>query len=99
MALPDGTRLVGRGGSIAAWAVYVVLSPLVLVFNVVSLVGGYGGPDWYLPSRTAWRAKDGAVPGLAALRFNGLTGKYRVRTSRLDPRLAYAQAVLHDWYN
>lgn len=74
-----------------------MLSPLVLVFNVASLVGGYGGPDWYLPTRTAWRSRDGNAPELAPLKFYGLTDKYRVRTGRLDVRVAYAQAVLHDW--
>lgn len=93
MALPDGTRLVGRGGTIGAWILYVVLSPLVLIYNVAGLVGGYGGPDWHLPTRTAWRSG----PGPAPLKFYGMTDKYKVRTGQLDLRVAYAQAVLHEW--
>ncbi|WP_229859800.1 hypothetical protein [Streptomyces poonensis] len=96
MELPDGTRLVGRGGTIGAWALYVVLSPLTLIYNVASLVGGYG-LDWHLPTRTAWRTEGGPGAGRAPLRFYGITDKYKVRTARLDPRVAYAQAVLHYW--
>jgi hypothetical protein len=94
LELPDGTRLVGRPGTVAAWAVYVVLSPLTLLYNAASLIGGYG-IDWHLPSRTVWRA--GGGPGPAPLKFYGITDKYKVRPDRLDPRVAYAQAVLHFW--
>ncbi|MGW6907678.1 hypothetical protein [Streptomyces sp. NPDC054940] len=92
--LPDGTKLVGRGGTISAWILYVVLSPLLLIYNVASLLGGYG-LDGHLPTRTAWRASGafGPVP----LKFYGMTDKYTVRTARLDTRVAYAQAVLHTW--
>jgi hypothetical protein len=96
MVLADGTRLAGRGGTMAAWALYVVLSPLLLLYNVAGLVGGYGGPDWFLPARTAWRRRGGLGLGRAPLKFYGTTDKYKVRTERLDPRVAYAQAVLHD---
>lgn len=92
--LPDGTKLVGRGGTISAWAVYVVLSPLLLVYNVASFLGGYG-LDGLLPTRTAWRTS-GAL-GPAPLKFYGITDKYKVRTAHLDVRVAYAQAVLHTW--
>lgn len=92
--LPDGTKLVGRGGTIGAWVVYVLLSPLLLIYNAGSFVGGYG-LDGYLPTRTAWRTS-GAL-GPAPLKFYGMTDKYKVRTTRLDTRVAYAQAVLHTW--
>ncbi|PLW67744.1 hypothetical protein GQS52_18790 [Streptomyces sp. SCUT-3] len=97
MELPDGTRLVGIGGTVGSWVLYAVLSPLLLVYNVGSFVGGYGGPDWFLPTRTAWRTRDGLGLGRAPLKFYGLTDKYKVRTARLDARVAYVQAVLHDW--
>jgi hypothetical protein len=94
LELPDGTRLVGRVGTVPAWALYVVLSPLALLYNVASLVGGYG-IDWHLPSRTVWRSGGGFGP--APLKFYGITDKYKLRPSQLDPRVAYAQAVLHFW--
>lgn len=72
----------------------MVLSPRLLVYNVASLVGGYGGPDWFLPTRTAWRTKGSSGLGFAALKFYGRADRYKVRSKRLDPRLAYAQAVL-----
>lgn len=94
MELADGTRLVGRRGTVPAWLLYVVLSPLALLYNVASLVGGYG-IDWHLPTRTAWRSAGGFGP--APLKFYGITDKYKLRTPGLDPRLAYAQAVVHFW--
>lgn len=97
MELPDGTSLVGRRGTVSAWVLYVLLSPLMLVYNVAGLVGGYGRPDWHLPSRTAWRTKGGLGLGLAPLKFYGMTDKYKIRTARLDMRVVYAQAVLHEW--
>lgn len=89
MELPDGTRLVGRGGTIPSWVVYVVLSPLLLIYNVLGLLGGYGRPDWFLPARIAWRTRGGL--GLASLKFYGTTDRYKARMEGLDPRLAYAQ--------
>lgn len=94
LELPDGTRLVGRVGTLPAWAVYVVLSPLTLLYNAASLIGGYG-IDWHLPSRTVWRSGGGLGP--APLKFYGITDKYKLRSGGLDPRVAYAQAVLHFW--
>lgn len=94
MELPDGTRLVGRRGTVWAWLLYVVLSPLAVLYNAASLVGGYG-IDWHLPTRTAWRPAGGFGP--APLKFYGITDKYKLRTPGLDPRLAYAQAVVHFW--
>lgn len=92
LELPDGTRLVGKAGTLLGWAAYVVLSPLTLLYNAASLIGGYG-VDWHLPSRTVWRSGSGPAP----LKFSGITDKYRLRSSALDPRVAYAQAVLHFW--
>ncbi|CAL9403850.1 hypothetical protein SUDANB6_01512 [Streptomyces sp. enrichment culture] len=94
--LPDGTRLVGRGGTATSWVLYVVVSPLLLVYNVASLLGGYGGPEWHLPTRTAWRRKVGLGLGRALVKFSGMRDKYKIRTKHLDTRVAYAQAVLHD---
>ena len=40
------------------------------------------------------------IPGLLAipqLKFYGITDNYKLRTPGLDPRLAYAQAVVHFW--
>jgi hypothetical protein len=67
----------------------------LLIYNLASLVGGYGGLDGFLPTRTAWRTS-GAL-GPAPLKFYGMTDKYKVRATRLDTRVAYAQAVLHTW--
>ncbi|MFJ9178764.1 hypothetical protein [Streptomyces sp. NPDC102360] len=97
MELPDGASLVGRRGTVSAWILYLLLSPLLLIYNVAGLVGGYGRPDWHLPSRTAWRTKGGLGLGLAPLKFYGMSDKYKVRTARLDMRVVYAQAVLHEW--
>lgn len=99
MELPDGARLVGRSGTVTSWVVYVALSPLLLVYAVGHLLGGYGKPDWFLPTRTAWRAKASSGLRFAALKFYGPTDKYKIRSKRLDPRLAYAQAVLHDSFS
>ncbi|MFE6889787.1 hypothetical protein [Streptomyces sp. NPDC057694] len=97
MSRGDGTTLTGRRGTVSAWILYVLLSPLLPVYNLTSLVGGYGGPDWHLPSRTAWRPKGGLGLGLAPVKFYGMTDKYKVRSARLDLRVVYAQGVLHEW--
>ncbi|WP_353945079.1 hypothetical protein ABII15_28295 [Streptomyces sp. HUAS MG91] len=96
MSFPDGTTLTGRRGTVSAWILYVVLSPLLLIYNIAGLVGGYGRPDWHLPSRTAWRPGGGPGLGLAPVKFSGMTDKYKVRTDRLDMRVVFAQAVLHE---
>ncbi|WP_234021701.1 hypothetical protein [Streptomyces sp. 351MFTsu5.1] len=92
LELPDGTHLIGRVGTVPGWFVYVLLSPLTLLYTAASLIGGYG-VDWHLPSRTVWRSGSGPAP----LTFSGITDKYELRPSALDPRVAYAQAVLHFW--
>lgn len=94
--LPGGGRLSGRAGTGVSWMVFVLLSPLWLVVNLaVALHDGTIDLYWSLPRRTAWRRSRGPVPGLSAMKFYGLTDRYKVRTNRLDIRIAYAQAVLH----
>lgn len=98
IALPDGTRLAGRRGTVTTWAVYVALFPLLLAYNVLSFIGRYGGPEWMLPRRIAWRAKSRHGTGFVPLKFYGTTSKFKVRLKRMDIRVAYAQATLHDWF-
>ncbi len=95
--LPRGDRLSGRVGTIPSWIMFALLSPLWLVVNLMLAVsqGGLDDMYWSLPKRTAWRPRPGGTSGLSPLKFYGLTERYKVRTHRLDLRVAYAQAVLH----
>ncbi|WP_437015487.1 hypothetical protein [Streptomyces sp. enrichment culture] len=93
--LPGGERLLGRSGTITSWVVFVLLSPLWLLFNLLWAAGGTGDTGWSLPVRTAWRRSRSNAPGLSPLKYYGLTERYKVRTGRLDVRVAHAQAVLH----
>lgn len=90
--LPDGPVFTGHGGTATSWVVFVVLSPLWLVVNLLWAAGGSGDAAWSLPVRTAWRRRPGSP---APLKYHGMTGRYRVRTDRLDVRVGYAQAVVH----
>ncbi|MFB7291949.1 hypothetical protein [Actinacidiphila glaucinigra] len=90
--LPGDRVLAGHGGTLTSWVVFLLLSPLWLVLNLFWAVGGTGDSAWSLPVRTAWRQGVGSP---AALKYHGMSERYKVRTDRLDVRLAYAQAVVH----
>ncbi|MCZ2524851.1 hypothetical protein [Streptomyces sp. HB2AG] len=91
----DGLRLVGREGTVASWAWFVLLSPLWLAINLAWMVGNNGEGVWSLPSRTAWRVQPDRGFRLSAMKYSGISGRYKVRTSALDLGTACAQAVLH----
>ncbi|MEE6263420.1 hypothetical protein [Plantactinospora sonchi] len=93
------TTFTGRVGSWYTWLAYVVFAPLWVPFLVIiglySAVTGTGGDDMVPdgPTRTRWRA-----PGHGtALEYRGLNKVFHLAPRRLDHRVAYAQAVLHDW--
>ncbi|MFI0512948.1 hypothetical protein ACH3Y9_21615 [Streptomyces sp. WSLK1-5] len=102
-----GESLSGEVGTRKAWAVFVLISPLYFVCWAVMaaqgaiwlLLGEKGEAKkeaaWEMepPTWTRWRSSGAAEP---AVEYQ--TGrKYRLAAPRLDPRLAYAQAVLHVW--
>lgn len=99
--------LAGEVGTGKAWTVFVLISPIYfLCWAVMSaqgalwlLLGEKGEAKkeaaWELepPTWTRWR-RDGEPDPVIEYQ----TGrKYRLASPRLDPRLAYAQAVLHVW--
>jgi len=90
-----GRTLVGHSGTIPAWVLFILLSPLWLAVNVVWLLDSTGDWAFSLPSRTAWRADRPWSFSLAPLKYYGLTERYKLRAGRLDPRLGYAQSVMH----
>ncbi|MDH6516082.1 hypothetical protein M2163_006939 [Streptomyces sp. SAI-135] len=102
-----GEPLAGEVGTRKAWTVFVLISPLYFVCWAVMaaqgaiwlLLGEKGEAKkeaaWEMepPTWTRWRQAGAAE---AAIEYQ--TGrKYRLASPRLDPRLAYAQAVLHVW--
>ncbi|MEU6353441.1 hypothetical protein ABZ896_29645 [Streptomyces sp. NPDC047072] len=102
-----GRPLDGEVGTRKAWAVMVLISPLYFLCWAVMaaqgaiwlLLGEKGEAKkeaaWELepPTWTRWRADGGSD---AAIEYQ--TGRvYRFSTTGPDPRLAYAQAVLHVW--
>ncbi|MEO3744899.1 hypothetical protein [Plantactinospora sp. B5E13] len=96
-AAPGAPTYTGRVGSWYTWLVYVVFAPLwipcyaAIVVSMILSSGGGDMPDG--PTRTRWRA-----PGHGtALEYRGVNKVYHLDPRRLDHRVAYAQAVLHDW--
>lgn len=102
-----GEPLAAEVGTRKAWTVFVLISPLYFVCWAVMAAQGaiwllLGEKDeakkeaaWEMepPTWTRWRQAEGPV---TAIEYQ--TGrKYRLASSRLDHRLAYAQAVLHVW--
>lgn len=96
LELPDGSIFAGRRGSVTAWTRHILLSPLLVVWNVLGFLGGHGFL-WDTPKRVAWRKKGGSWLGRVPLKYYGISGKYKVRGEQLDIRVSYAQAVLHTW--
>ncbi|UCM91276.1 hypothetical protein [Streptomyces marincola] len=98
-----GPHLVGRDGTAAGWAVFVLLLPLWLVLFAGSLLVAlltFGHVaellGWSRPQSVAWRRR-GAPPWTGrVLTFSHLrTGYRRPGRAPLDERVAYAQAALH----
>ncbi|MFF4783781.1 hypothetical protein ACFY3E_21065 [Streptomyces griseorubiginosus] len=102
-----GAPLTGEVGTRTAWAVFVLISPLYFLCWAVMaaqaslwlLLGEKGEAKkeaaWEMepPTWTRWCAADEPEP---AMEYR--TGrKYLLDATRLDHRLAYAQAVLHVW--
>lgn len=102
-----GEPLAAEVGTRKAWTVFVLISPLYFVCWAVMAAQGaiwllLGEKDeakkeaaWEMepPTWTRWRQ-----PGGPEIAIEYQTGrKYRLASSRLDHRLAYAQAVLHVW--
>ncbi|WP_234438924.1 hypothetical protein [Streptomyces sp. NRRL B-3229] len=102
-----GEALTGEVGTRTAWAVFVLISPLYFLGWAVMaaqgslwlLLGEKGEAKkeaaWEMepPTWTRWRAAGEPEP---AVEYR--TGRrYRLVATRLDHRLACAQAVLHVW--
>lgn len=90
--------VTGRQGTSYAWLLYVVTAPVWFLFALCALLYAFfdGTTDDYTfgrPVRTRWR-----VPGTGtALDYRGVNKVYRYDPQRLDPRVAYALAVLQTW--
>ncbi|WP_156722090.1 hypothetical protein [Streptomyces apocyni] len=101
----DGrTPLIGYKGGWPDWLGFVLLLPLWCLFFAVSLLvalvtlsEGVGLTVWSCPKHIAWRPR-GAWPfARAALEFRHMSAGYRYRADQLDPRIAYAQAAVHQF--
>lgn len=98
----DGSpALVGYKGTVAGWIGFALLSPLWLLFFVVSMLitlVTLGNTTelivWSCPRRTAWR-----VPGSvrAAINFRYTHASYGWDEALVDRRVAFAQAALHQF--
>ena len=96
--------LTGTVGAWYRWAGYVLVAPVVWPLLAVAflLLDGDALPPWAArgPRGVRWRAADGRVPlerrGRRVRRRRDGTA-YRLDGRRLDPRIAYAQAVLVEW--
>jgi hypothetical protein len=108
MQAVTGTEpLIAKRGTPAGWALFTVFSPVYLVIWALGALQGlvpllFGDKDeakkesaWDLglPSRALWRA---AGDSEVVVDYRG-GGVFHIASSRLDPRLAYAQSVLHVW--
>ncbi|MEU0069612.1 hypothetical protein ABZ027_08720 [Streptomyces sp. NPDC006332] len=88
----------GKVGTWYSWLCYVVTSPLWLSFSfalfLYSLFDGTTSDSSFdSPSRTRWRTRGAGK----ALDRRGFPKTYHLDTGRLDPRVAYAMAVLQTW--
>lgn len=96
-----GAPLLGHKGTLLGWAGFVLLLPLWCVFFVVSLLitlVTLGDTTelivWGCPRRTVWRRRGARR---AALDFRYLRVQYLWHHERLDRRVAFAQAALHQF--
>ena len=106
-AVTGGEPLTAKRGTPAGWALFTLFSPVFLVIWVLGALQGliplmFGDKeeakkesawDLGLPSRALWRASGGSE---VVVDYRG-GGVFHIAPSRLDPRLAYAQSVLHVW--
>lgn len=89
---------VGYRGTSLGWLVFILLLPLWVPLTLISVLigvldsGVWDDLTWGFPSHTKWR-RSGVLFASAALR--GRSGKYTGDTTLIDPRIAYALAVLH----
>ncbi|MDK1472068.1 hypothetical protein QNO07_01255 [Streptomyces sp. 549] len=98
----DGSApLTGHKGTLPGWLGFVLLLPLWCVFFVVSLLitlVTLGDTTelivWGCPRRTVWRRRG---ERRAALDFRYLRVQYLWHDERLDRRVAFAQATLHQF--
>ena len=88
----------GKVGSGYTWLLYVLSSPVWLLFFLCMLVyslfeGDTSDTSLDGPTRTRWRTSGSGT----ALDYRGINKVYHYEPQRLDVRIAYAQAVLHAW--
>jgi hypothetical protein len=107
LAVAGGEPLTAKRGTPAGWALFTVFFPVYLVIWALGALQGlvpllFGDKDeakkesaWDLglPSRALWRASGDSE---VVVDYRG-GGVFHIASSRLDPRLAYAQSVLHVW--
>ena len=89
----DGTTLVGPVGTLHGWACCLAGWPLLLW---AALQTGEDVDLRLRATRVTWRGTGPGAP--APLSRRGRRHRYTVEPSRLDARVAYAQAVLAEWY-
>jgi hypothetical protein len=106
-AVTGGEPLTAKRGTPAGWALFTVFSPVYLVIWALGALQGlvpllFGDKeeakkesawDLGLPSRALWHAS-GDSEVVVDYRGGGI---FHIASTRLDPRLAYAQSVLHVW--
>jgi hypothetical protein len=88
----------GRAGTWYAWLLYVVTAPVWFVLALGAALYSFfvGEADDYTfgrPARTRWRSRGAGT----VLDYRGVNRLYRLDPRGLDPRVAYALAVLHTW--
>ncbi|MBP0458674.1 hypothetical protein [Streptomyces montanisoli] len=92
------TRYSAPQGTIRAWTSFVIFSPLWVALILLRLLGEFlDSTDtdyvWGLPIRAKWRT--GVVKW--GLDYHGVGNTYYINPKALDPRVAYAQAIIHNW--
>jgi len=100
----SGGAVTGYRGTLTAWLVFTLLSPLWflmhLVFTVIHILEGEWDSllhwDEGIPRRTKWRAR--SLNPFTPVFLERRGSRYRRSESRLDARVAYAQMVLDSYY-
>ncbi|MDX3383785.1 hypothetical protein PV682_20300 [Streptomyces niveiscabiei] len=93
---PD--TVTGKEGTWYAWLIHTTTAPVWFLFALCMMLYAYfdGTTDDYTfgrPVRTRWRTPRTGL----ALDYRGLSKVYRCDPHRLDPRIAYALAVLQTY--
>lgn len=88
----DGATFVGHVGTFVGWVWRFLAWPVAIWATAYS--GGDDVDTPVRPTRTEWRGPGPEAP----LRRHGDRRRFVVVPSRLDPRVAYAQGVLAEWY-